>query len=131
MATLSTDELAILENTLQAEYRRLVDEVREELARSGEQHYIDLAGRVTDLGDESVADALADLDAAIIDRHIREMRQIEATQARIKAGQYGDCGDCGQPIGFNRLKVYPTAERCIDCQVQHEKQYAQESRPSL
>jgi len=37
----------------------LLEEIRDELARSGDQHYIDLAGAVTDLGDDSVADMLA------------------------------------------------------------------------
>ena len=30
-----------------------------------------------------------------------------------------------------RLRVYPTAKRCIECQSQHEKTFAQSSRPSL
>lgn len=131
MTSLKQNELDILKAQLHAAYDRLIDEVREELEQSGEQHYIDLAGRVTDQGDQSVADALADLDAAMIDRHIHEIREIETALARIAAGSYGDCVDCGGAVGFARLKAYPTAVRCIDCQARHDKQFAHENKPSL
>lgn len=131
MANLTPSELETLSAQLRAEYSRLVGQVQDELIRSGEQHYIDLAGRVTDTGDESVADALADLDAAMVDKHVHEIRDVEAALARVAAGSYGVCVDCGGPIGFARLKAYPTASRCIDCQTQHDKQFAHENRPSL
>lgn len=131
MTSLNRSELDTLKAQLQAAYDHLIGEVQEELVQSGEQHYIDLAGRVTDLGDASVADALADLDAAMIDRHIHEIREIETALARIAAGSYGDCVDCGAAVGFARLKAYPTAVRCIDCQALHDKQFAHENRPSL
>jgi RNA polymerase-binding protein DksA len=131
MTSLNNTELETLKGQLQAAYDRLIGEVQEELVQSGEQHYIDLAGRVTDMGEQSVADALADLDAAMIDRHVHEIREIEMALARITAGSYGDCADCGAAIGFARLKAYPTAVRCIDCQALHDKQFAHENRPSL
>ncbi len=131
MTSLSHSERDTLQSRLRADYERLIGEVREELVRSGEQHYIDLAGQVTDLGEQSVADALADLDAAMIDRHIHEIRDIEIALARIAAGGYGDCVDCGAAIGFARLTVNPAAVRCIDCQARHDRQFAHENRPSL
>jgi len=131
MAVLSDNELETLQAQLRSERERLIGEVREELERSGDQHYIDLAGRVTDTGDESVADALADLDAAMIDRHVGELREIEAAQARMAAGSYGICVDCGEPVGFARLRANPAALRCIDCQDRHDRQFAHENRPSL
>jgi RNA polymerase-binding protein DksA len=131
MTDLNAKDLDALKAQLQSAYDALIEEVREELARSGEQHYIDLAGRVGDMGDQSVADALADLDAAMIDRHVREMREIESALARIAGGTYGDCLDCGGAIGLERLKAYPTALRCVQCQSQHDHQFAHENRPSL
>ena len=112
-------------------HKLLLEEIRDELTRSGEQHYVDLAGRVPDLGDESVADMLADLDAAIVDRQIAEVRTIETTLKRLAAGDYGACVDCGVDIPLERLRAYPTAARCIFCQSIHELTYAHEGRPSL
>lgn len=131
MATLTADETAQIKQILEQRHQQLLEEIRDELARSGEQHYIDLAGRVTDPGDESVADMLADLDAAIVDRQINEVREIEATYKRIAAGDYGNCVDCGGDIPFTRLRVYPTAVRCVSCQAVHEKTFAHEGNPTL
>lgn len=131
MTQLTTTELDQLASQLDRTYATLIDEVRQELAASDEQHFQDLAGRVHDQGEASVADMLADLGAAMIDRHIHEMRDIEAAKRRMKDGAYGVCADCGADIGLARLKAYPTARRCIDCQGVHEKQFAQAGHPSL
>ncbi|MBZ0097018.1 MAG: TraR/DksA family transcriptional regulator, partial [Sulfuricella sp.] len=127
----TADEAAQLKQSLEKRRQLLLEEIRDELARSGEQHYVDLAGRVPDLGDESVADMLADLDAAMVDRQVVEVRAIEATLKRLAAGNYGACADCGADIPLERLRAYPTAARCVSCQSVHEKTFAHEGNPSL
>jgi RNA polymerase-binding protein DksA len=131
MAALSTQQTQALSEVLDRRSALLIEEVRTELERSGEQHYIDLAGRVTDTGDAAVADLLADLGAAIIDRQINEIRDIDAARQRIAAGSYGVCIDCGTDIGFERLTAYPTAKRCFQCQSKREKGYAHGGTPRL
>jgi RNA polymerase-binding protein DksA len=131
MATFTADQAAQLKQSLEKRRQLLLEEIRDELTRSGEQHYVDLAGRVPDLGDESVANMLSDLDAAIVDRQIVEVRTIEATLKRLSSGDYGACVDCGADIPLERLRAYPTAERCISCQSVHELTYAHEGRPTL
>jgi RNA polymerase-binding protein DksA len=131
MAVLSQDQMNRLRKALDTRYKVLVAEVRAELERSGEQHYVDFAGRVTDTGDESVADLLADLDAAMIDRQVIELRDIEAAQERVRDGSCGTCIDCGTEIGFDRLTAYPTAKRCIQCQTKREKGFAHQGTPRL
>jgi RNA polymerase-binding protein DksA len=131
MSALTKSQTEELQALLRSRQTKLLEEIRDELARSGDQHYIDLAGRVTDLGDESVADMLADLEAAQVDRQVNEVRDVEAALARIKSGEYGVCVDCGENIAFKRLQVYPSAKRCILCQEKREKQYAGEGQHSL
>lgn len=131
MAILTPKQIQELEAQLKSRHAQVLGEIREELAQSGDQHYIDLSGRVFDLGDESVADMLADIEAAHIDRQVQEVRDIEAALVRIKAGEYGQCADCGDGIAFNRLQAFPTAKRCIFCQEKHEKEYAGEGQHSL
>ena len=111
--------------------RFLAARVREELAASDTQHYRDLAGAVTDTADEALASALVDVDTEIIDRHIIELRDIEAAHERMKKATYGICIDCGDEVAYERLAVYPTAKRCVRCQQQRERTYAQQSRPTL
>ncbi|MEO1766170.1 TraR/DksA family transcriptional regulator [Thiobacter aerophilum] len=131
MSVLTKKELQTLEKRLQEEYQRVLEAVRDELERSGQQQYIELAGRVTDTGDESVADMLADLNAAMIDRHVRELRELEAARARLAQGSYGVCVDCGAPVGYERLKANPAAARCFVCQTKRDQLYAHEGRPKL
>ena len=102
----------------------LREEIRVELLKSDDQHFIDLAGRVHDIGEASVADLLVDLQLADIDRHIKEIRNIDAALMRIAAGKYGACSHCDATIAVDRLEAYPTAKRCHRCQVDHEHNYA-------
>ena len=132
MAALAKAKLSKLERALDAMYRSLLDEVRDALEKSENQQYIELINREpADSADQATGDALADLNLAIIDRHVREIRDIEAARARIADGSFGSCVDCGNDIGFERLLAYPTAKRCFACQQQHEKIYAHEANPKL
>jgi RNA polymerase-binding protein DksA len=128
---LTPTELKRLQHALEERQAVLVAEVRDDLRRSGERQYIEIAGRVMDIGEASVADLLADLNTAMIERQVHELRDIEAAQARIHDGSYGVCIDCGGEIGVDRLKAYPTAKRCIGCQSQRERAYGHGSTPSL
>ena len=132
MAVLNPSQLEQLTRKLKEDYQTLLREVRNELENSGDQHRIDLLNSEPgDAGDESLANALADYNLTILDRHIDGMRDIEAALQRIKNGEYGVCIDCGEEVTFPRLMAYPTAKRCIVCQEQREKHYAQEGRPKM
>lgn len=131
MNHLSLTQQAQLIQVMNQRYQTLLEQVRDELENSGQQ-YIELVGNVpTGSGDASMGDALADLNVAMIDRQILELRDIEAARLRIQNKVFGTCMDCGDPIAFERLMAYPTAKRCMRCQQQHEKTYASENTPTL
>jgi len=123
--------LAGLRRHLEQRRTQLVQEIREELARSDEARYIDLAGQVADAGEASVADLLVDVDHAMALRDVRELREVEAALQRIEDGTYGECRECGRQIAFARLEAHPTAVRCIDCQTRIERSHAGGGTPSL
>lgn len=132
MADLSQAQLDELVKKLTDEREALLQEVRTELENSGDQQRIELLNREPgDSGDESLANALADFNVAMMDRQIAELRDIETAFARVKAGEYGSCIDCGQDIEFPRLKAYPTAKRCLHCQEQRERTFAHAGQPKL
>jgi len=132
MPALTPSQIDQLVAKMNADYQALRREVREELENSGNQHRIDLLNQEPgDSGDESLANALADFNLSILDRHIDAMRDIEAALQRVRDGVYGVCIDCGDDVGFSRLQAYPTAKRCIVCQEQREKHYAQEGHPKM
>lgn len=104
--------------------RVLTEEIRGMRARTKDDPFRSLAGEVGDSGDESTASALIDTEHAEADRDLHELRAVEAALERIAVGQFGLCVDCGDAISIERLQAYPTAERCIRCQSQHEKTHA-------
>lgn len=131
MNTLTKAELDHLRGLMTESKGRLLREIREVLARAGDERYARLAGEVADFGDESVADLLSDVSHAEVARDVNEVRDIIAAEARIAAGTYGACIDCETDIDYQRLAAYPTAKRCFECQQNHEKTYASAGRPSL
>jgi RNA polymerase-binding protein DksA len=129
---LTKTQLSKLERTLDKQYESLLEEVRGALEHSESQQYVELIDRApADIGDQATGDALADLNLAIIDRHVQEIRDIEAARLRLREGGVGACIDCGAEIGFERLLAYPTAKRCLICQRQHERTHAHEGNPTL
>jgi RNA polymerase-binding protein DksA len=129
---LSPTQLSKLAGKLDQRYAALLEEVRDALEKCENQQYVELIDRVpVDIGDQSIGDALADLSLALIDRHIHEIRDIEAARVRIKDGSFGICAGCGDSIAFERLLAYPTAKRCVVCQQQRERTYAHEGTPTL
>ena len=122
---------AHLKSTLRERLQALLEEVRQDLLTSDDDRAALLADRVRDVGDESLADLIVDLDLADTDRDLEELRDVEAALARMNLGTYGMCIDCGGPIPYARLAASPQAKRCHECQRSHEHQYAQKGRPSL
>jgi RNA polymerase-binding transcription factor DksA len=132
MPVLNTVQTKRIQSVLEKRGRVLLAELREAFGQTGNQQYIELLDRGPgDIGDESLADALADLNVARVDRQIHELRDIEAAFRRLRDGSYGVCTDCETEIPFERLQAYPTAKRCQPCQAQHERLFAGGGRPTL
>ena len=131
MALTQTQTIRLREE-LDRIHAELLEDVRGELEASENQQMAELMGRTPpDRADVSFADALADLNVDIIDRHIHEIRDIEAAGQRMEGGKFGICIDCDTDIAFERLMAYPTAKRCLRCQQQREKLYAHQNTPRL
>ena len=123
MKELTRQQMKHLAGILVEREASLQSEIRTEIEANSS--YGDIAGNVTDLGDESIADLLADIGNANVSRDIQELRAISAAQRRITEGTYGLCPDCGKEIVYERLIAYPTAQRCEPCQARFEKIFAQ------
>jgi len=128
---LTENQVKKLKQKLAVRYSELREEIRQELLKSDDQRFINLAGEVHDLEEESVADLLIDLDLAILDMHLDEIKDIEAALLRISVGGYGVCIDCNDDIAVERLRAYPTAKRCLICQSRYEDSHANAGTPSL
>ena len=128
---LSNEQREQLRDALASRHRELREEIRQDLLDTQEQHFIDLAGQVRDLEEASVADLLVDIGLSLIDKHINEIRDIDAALLRLRTGRYGTCMDCDEPVAPQRLFAFPTAKRCRPCQEEHERSHAGYATPSL
>ena len=127
MNAFTTSQLAGIAAAIDARDR----ELRDELEQSGKKRYLDLAGSVHDTGDEAAATELIDMQHALIQRHLAELREIEVARGRLAAGTIDECEDCGEPIGYKRLMVNPVAVRCVDCQDRFEKNRLHAAHPGM
>ena len=118
---LTQEQITHFAQQINARKSLLLDEIRQVLARSSNEYYVDLIGGSGDSGDAAAASLLRDITQAEIIRDVGEVRDIVAAEQRLAAGKYGACIDCGEAIRYKRLDAYPTAKRCFTCQVHREK----------
>jgi DnaK suppressor protein len=119
------------ERTLRQRWCDLRDETREALSRSDNETYAEIARRLRDLEDQSLADLLVDVNLAEVTRDVQEIRAIERALKRLALGTYGVCVSCGQPIERERLEAHPTANRCAACQRAYEQEHVGTPTPRL
>ena len=121
-AELSAADRARLKAELEARRTKLRVELKAQLAGSDDDRVVGLRNRIKESGDEwGVADGLAELDLAEVRHTLAELTEVDAALARIRDGTYGECADCGIDIAPARLAVYPTAQRCVNCQGAYER----------
>lgn len=93
------------------------------------------SGKVSseDLGLNSTDDVNDEADAAIADyegshllrfrnREVMYAKKIEKSLKKLEAGEYGECTECGDTIKFERLMARPTADLCILCKEESERE---------
>ena len=123
MANFTEEQLTQLKVALHRRYLDLQEEIHNEMGHSAEAREVN--------SDEYLNNIPDDIDTALVDRQINEMRELEMSMKYLSELEFGDCIDCGNEIGFERLLAYPSAQRCVQCQSQYEKAFPHESNPSL
>lgn len=86
--------------------------------------------RLFDEGTEGAGRDPADVGSTNFERdqemslvqNARDLRDQATNALRLfDAGQYGWCEVCGQPIGKDRLMVFPRATMCVTCKQREER----------
>ncbi len=113
---LTTAERSALERRLRERQHELREELKAQLSGSDDPNIVGLRNRLEDTDDWAVADALSELDIAIVARDLAELARVQAALRHAAEGNYGVCADCGAPIPYARLAANPAATRCVDCQ---------------
>ena len=131
---LTTVEMTRFRDRLRARDLELRRAIHQALVDNEDKTYAEVAGRVLDVGEQSVADFMADAKIIEIEKEVAEQADVVAALARVTDGTYGECVDCRDDIGIKRLDAYPTAKRCIRCQTHYESTHrggGRDTSPSL
>ena len=112
MANLTPSEISRFRERLRARDLELRRVIHSSLVNAEDKTYAEVAGRVLDVAEESVASMFADDKILMIKKEVAEQTDVVAALARITDGTYGTCVDCTEDIGVKRLEAYPTAKRC-------------------
>jgi len=123
-ASLTPPELASLTSRLRERQAALRAEIKAHLGGGTDTGIVGLSSVPTETDDWGVGDELAARDLAEARQQLAALSDVDAALSRVAAGSYGECIDCGEPIAIARLKAYPAATRCIDCQEAYEKREA-------
>ncbi len=93
------------------------------LAELSEEDARGAAGKATVQLDQQSVGRLSRMDAlqnqamakATDARRAGERARLVAALARMDEGEFGTCEDCGEEIAPGRLRLDPSATRCVDC----------------
>ena len=74
------------------------------------------------IGRLSRLDEMHNQSILVANRNVIKNRLVEVKRAkqRIKDDTYGYCTECDDAVAFPRLKAYPEAPMCLDCQKESE-----------
>jgi DnaK suppressor protein len=62
------------------------------------------------------------MDFRLRARNAIYLRKVKRSLQKIEEGTFGECEDCGQEISYNRLIARPTADLCIKCKEEQERE---------
>ena len=106
------------------ELRRKLEEEQERLIFKGvvesEEFNLRTEDRKDDV-DHANSDRLNAQRLRFRNREVFYEKKLKLALDRIDGKEYGLCEECEEPIGFIRLMARPTAEKCIRCKEESEK----------
>ena len=106
----------------QAELKTQLDYLAEQIQARLQAHSPRETAVHSTIGDDGVAEAMADNTLAQYLHEDQEWQAVQLAQARLAAGEVDVCNDCAVTIPYVRLHAEPTATRCIHCQSTVEAQ---------
>lgn len=116
MSSLSNLDLPSIEAALALRKAILESEIQAKLSEIRDDHIGFDSANAIDGGDAATIDESDQVRVAEARRDAEELQDIERALQRIESGRFGACVECGIYIGNERLRIKPTASRCISCQ---------------
>ncbi len=115
------DEVEEVRQELLADIKRMERAI--EIAEAGLadlfQEGTDGAGR--DPADVGSSNFERDQEMSLAQNAREMLEQAQLAYRLFESGQYGRCESCGNPIGKDRLQVFPRATMCVACKQREER----------
>lgn len=121
MPALTGADLADLGDRLRARRAQLVATLRERLHQADDEVEMALFNYFAALDDPAAANQLNDFDMAQLSHELAELRALDMALARVHGDAFGHCANCGGEIALDRLRAQPSAQLCLGCQEEVER----------
>jgi DnaK suppressor protein len=106
--------------------RKKLSSERESLLFNGRMSAEELGLATTDDVNDEVDAAVADYEGSHLlrfrNREVFYAKKIDKALKKMDLNEYGQCTECAGPIKFERLLARPTAEMCIFCKEEAERE---------
>jgi len=112
--------LALTNKEASALKERIVEE-KTKLLNLGQSDLQQLPDDRYDEADMASADYSQSQILRMKNRELFYIKKLDRALEKMEQGDYGLCEDCGASIKFQRLLARPTAELCIDCKEEAER----------
>lgn len=113
-AHLTKKQLNELSSKIELELSRVADEVIDE------SEILEKV-QASDEVDKAIAEQEKSHNLRMRNRNVYYAKKLNQALEKFEEDEYGMCDDCGSPIRFERLNARPTAEMCIFCKEESER----------
>lgn len=114
---LTKKQLSLLKDRIQSERNRLAITFSRD-----EEKFSVKAEETKDEIDKASADYERSQMLRFRNRDIFYAKKLDGALEKIESNEYGECKDCGEGIRYERLLARPTAELCIACKDESERE---------
>lgn len=115
---LSAAQLDELKNLLLTRRKALKGEMAQNLANLAPA---ELSGSVSQDESARLKNQTREVDAALTSLDAADLTRIDRALEAMDEGTYGLCDECGCHIPFERLKIEPMTQHCVDCKSKWEQ----------
>ena len=116
---MTASQIQTLKALLQARRQDLVAQMAQN--RGNLAPAVNTAGSVSQDENARLANQTREIDTALTARDAQDLARIDRALEALEDGSYGLCDACGQPIPFERLKIEPMTQHCVQCKSSWER----------
>ncbi|MCL1960907.1 MAG: TraR/DksA C4-type zinc finger protein [Desulfovibrionaceae bacterium] len=87
------------------------------------------AGSVSQDENARLSNQTREVDTALTARDAQDLARIDRALDALEDDSYGLCDECGCVIPFQRLKIEPMTQHCVQCKSKWEQANPQAARP--